>query len=230
MRSRLATSAVVAVSFWFSKKLTPGIAAGQFVSGPCWIPRRIFDSKWTRQEIGRARAKGIQVLRVIWPAHIPSKLTDLSETVYLDAGELKGANGPLIERTADRIVLTVESLRSRSIAARYMSTTGKLRADVEMIGATIEGIGAHRAISIRLLNETRVWAYPIVGIPTADLFHDVAEKARRANQREAPILVYDHIGIRELWIAHLKWLDENIRSVRAIRVSEAGWTLAAWGD
>lgn len=189
-----------------------------------------FESKWTRQEIGRARAKGIQVLRVIWPAHTPSKLTDLAETIYLDPEELKEINGPLLEKTADSIVLTVESLRSRSIASRYMSITGKLRADVEMIGATVEGIGAHRAISIRLLNDRTVWAYPVVGIPTADLFHDVADKARKANQRGAPILVYDHIGIRELWVAHLKWLDDNISSVRAIRVSEAGWILAAWED
>lgn len=189
-----------------------------------------FDSKWTRQEIGRARAKGIQVLRVIWPAHTPSKLTDLSETIYLESDELQGEGGPLIEEVGSQIVLAVESLRSRSIASRYMSITGKLRADVEMIGATVEGVGAHRAISIRLLNNDIVWAYPIVGIPTADLFHDVADKARRANHQGAPILVYDHIGIRERWIAHLKWLDENISSVRAIRVSEAGWTLAGWED
>ncbi len=32
-----------------------------------------FESKWTRQEIGRARAKEIHVLRVVWPEHKPSK-------------------------------------------------------------------------------------------------------------------------------------------------------------
>jgi hypothetical protein len=186
-----------------------------------------FASKWTRQEIGRARAKGIQVLRVIWPAHIPTKLTDLSETVYLEANDLD-VGGQLLHSRADQIVLLVETLRSRSIAARYMLITGKLRADVAMIGASVEGVGAHRAISIRLLDDKRVWAYPVVGIPTADLFQDVAEKARRANQREVPILVYDHVGIREVWASHLKWLDDNIHSVRAIKVAEAGWTLAAW--
>lgn len=36
------------------------------------------------------------------------------------------------------------------------------------------------------------------------------------------------IGIRDQWIARLKWLDRNIRVVRAIRVAEAAWTLAAW--
>ena len=47
---------------------------------------------------------------------------------------------------------------------------------------------------------------------------------------QLPVLVYDHIGIRETWSAHLKWLDENIRAVRAIKVAEAGWSLAALED
>ncbi|MGG5887525.1 toll/interleukin-1 receptor domain-containing protein [Falsiroseomonas sp. HC035] len=187
-----------------------------------------FASKWTRQEIGRARAKEIHVLRVVWPEHTPSKLTDLAETIYLDPEELEGPDGPIVAATADQIMLAVESLRSRSIASRYMSITGKLRADVERIGAHVEGIGAHRAVAVRLLDDRKIWAYPVVGVPTAETLNDVAEKARRADQRERPILVYDHVGIREAWSAHLKWLDENISVVRAVKVSEAGWALAAW--
>lgn len=187
-----------------------------------------FDSRWTRQEIGRARAKDIQVLRVIWPEHSPNKLTDMAETVYLHPAELEGRDGPIASAVADNIVLRVELLRSRSIAARYLSITGKLRADMEKIGASVEGVGAHRAIAVRLLGDRKVWAYPIVGVPTAEILNDVAEKARRADQREVPVLVYDHVGIREAWSTHLQWLDEQIRAVRAIKVSEAGWALAAW--
>lgn len=187
-----------------------------------------FDSRWTRQEIGRARAKEIQVLRVIWPEHTPNKLMDLAETIYLEQSELEGPDGPIAAVTADAIVLRVERLRSRSIAARYMSITGKLRADVEKIGAFVEGVGAHRAIAVRLLDDRRIWAYPIVGVPTAEILNDVAEKARRADQREVPVLVYDHIGIRDAWTAHLRWLDEHIRAVRAVKISEAGWAFAAW--
>jgi hypothetical protein len=187
-----------------------------------------FESRWTRQEIGRARAKEIQVLRVIWPEHTPSKLTDLSETVYLEREELEGPDGPIIAATAEAIILRVERLRSRSIAARYLSITGKLKADVEKIGGSIEGVGAHRAIAVRLLDDRKIWAYPIVGIPTAEVLNDVADKARKLNQREVPVLVYDHIGIRDAWSAHLRWLDEQIRAVRAVKVSEAGWALAAW--
>ena len=42
-----------------------------------------FESRWTREEIGRARAKEIHVLRVVWPDHEPNKMTDLAETIYL---------------------------------------------------------------------------------------------------------------------------------------------------
>lgn len=187
-----------------------------------------FESRWTRQEIGRARAKDIHVLRVVWPEHKPNKLTDMAESIYLEQSDLEGADGPIVTARAEAIAIAVEKLRSRSIAARYMAITGRLRADVQKIGASLEGIGAHRAIAIRLADNKRIWAYPVVGLPTAELLNDVVEKARRAAQREIPVLVYDHVGMRDAWSAHLKWLDENIRSVRAIKVAEAGWVLAAW--
>ena len=152
----------------------------------------------------------------------------MAETIYLNASDLVASDGPIIQELADRIVLTVERLRSKSIASRYMSITGRLRADINLIGASIAGIGSHRAIAIQLEDQRCVWAYPIVGIPTAELFHDVADKARKADQRDVPILVYDHVGISDAWGNHLKWLDENIKTVRAIKSSEVSWQLAAW--
>jgi len=184
-----------------------------------------FASRWTRQEIGRARAKDIHVLRVVWPDLTPNKLTDLAETLYLSAGDLGGPDGPISEAVAEKIIINVEHLRSRSIAARYMAITGKLRADAEKVGASIEGIGAHRAIAVRLFSGHKIWAYPIVGIPTAETLHDIADKARKADRNAVPIMVYDHIGIRDAWSAHLQWLNEHIQVVRAIKVSEASWVL-----
>lgn len=187
-----------------------------------------FESRWTREEIGRARAKEIHVLRVVWPDHEPNKMTDLAETVYLTKEDLENDSGPVVAGKMDEIALKVESVRSRSIAARYMSITGRLRADVERIGASFEGIGAHRAISIKLIDERTIWAYPVVGVPTAETLHDIANKARSADQKEVPVLVYDDIGIRDSWSAHLQWLEDNIRAVRALKITQAAWMLAAW--
>lgn len=185
-----------------------------------------FESRWTREEFGRARAKGIHVLRVIWPGNKPSRMTDLAETIYLDPGELEGADGPLVTGTADQIALAVEALRSRSLASRHRSMVGRLKAEVEAIDGEITGIGAHRALSLELPGERRAWAYPVVGVPTAELLHDIADKARRAQQDGPPFLVYDSMGIRAQWAQHLSWLEANISAVRWVKVSEAGWTLA----
>lgn len=189
-----------------------------------------FESRWTREEIGRARAKEIHVLRVVWPNHIPNKMTDLSETIYLNNEDLENDSGPLTNRIIDEIALKVETIRSRSIAARYMSITGRLRAEVERIGASFEGVGAHRAIAIRLIDDRKLWLYPVVGIPTAETLNDIAMKAHSNASTEAPVLVYDALGIRKAWSDHLQWLDQNIKAVRGLKVTNAGWELAGWEE
>ena len=187
-----------------------------------------FDSKWTEREFGRALAKEIHVLRVIWPGHRPTRRADLAKTIYLRPEELTGRDGPIATYKADEIAHDVERLRGRSIASRYLSITGRLRSDVQRLGATVEGIGAHRAIAIRLPDDRMIWAYPVVGIPTAEIMNDIADKARLAGQGKQPVLVYDHIGIRNAWSAHLDWLNENIQTVQTIKVAKAAWSLAAW--
>lgn len=186
-----------------------------------------FATKWTRQEFGRALAKEIHVLRVVWPNHQPSTFTDLAETIYLDSQQLEAQEGPIVTGKADEIVLAVERLRARSIAARHRSISGRLRMEIQKIGATAQGVSPNQAISILMSDDRRIHAYPVVGIPTAELLNEIENKARRAGQRDKPALVYDHVGIRDAWKAHLKWLDDNIRTVRAIRVAEAAWSLAA---
>jgi len=187
-----------------------------------------FERKWTRQEFGRALAKEIHVLRVVWPGHRPSRYTDMAETIYLDSQEMEAPEGPIVPHKADEIVMAVESLRARSIAARHRSIAGRLRLEAQRIGATAGGVGPHQVVPLRMPDDRVIYAYPIVGIPTAELLNDIENKARHAGLGDKPALVYDHVGIRDAWKAHLKWLDDNIGTVRAIRVAEAAWSLAAW--
>lgn len=110
-----------------------------------------------------------------------------------------------------------------------MSITGRLRADVERIGAKFEGVGAHRAIAVRLIDDRKIWLYPVVGVPTAETLNDIAIKAK-SNINEVPVLVYDDIGIRKSWSDHLQWLDDNIKSVRGLKITQAAWALAGWEE
>ncbi|EMP56434.1 hypothetical protein MSNKSG1_05798 [Marinobacter santoriniensis NKSG1] len=189
-----------------------------------------FDSKWTVQELGRARAKEIHILRVVWPNHESHRAMSLSEAVYLAEEDLETSDGPIKDERVEEIAFAVENLRSRSIAARYLSIAGKLWEEAEKIGAEVQGVGAHRAISLRLLDQRLLRAYPVVGLPNAELLNDIADKSDATQEPGTPVLIYDHVGIREKWQQHLAWLDKNIRSVRTLKVREADWLLAGWEE
>jgi hypothetical protein len=186
-----------------------------------------FESKWTKQELGRTLAKGIHILRLIWPDHTSSRHLTLSDTISFQKSDFN--NGPRLKPAMLALVARkTETLRSRSVATRHREIAGKLRIEVERIGGAFRGIGLYRSIAIALPNGRKVYAYPAVGIPTADLLNDVHAKAQKAGQDGIPCLVYDHFGIREKWLAHLRWLDEQITTVRALKVFDAGWELAEW--
>ncbi|MBM1817853.1 toll/interleukin-1 receptor domain-containing protein [Pseudosulfitobacter pseudonitzschiae] len=186
-----------------------------------------FGSKWTAQELGRSQALGIQILRVIWPDHSGSRHLSLSDTVTLSNADLDGSN-----RLRPDLLVTIakraEALRSRSIATRHLDLVGRLKTEVMRIGGQFEGIGAYRSVSLTLPGGRALEAYPMVGVPTAEMLNDIQEKAGKAGHGRFPCLVYNHIGIRPAWIEHLRWLDTQISSVRTLKVSDAGWELVEW--
>lgn len=187
-----------------------------------------FDSRWTREEIGRARLKNIHVLRVVWPGHSPNRMSDLAQTIYLGKRDLHCRKETISEKRVDEIALAVESLRSRSIAARHIAIVGKLKSEVANASGTVEGIGAHRALRISLMNGGKVWAFPVVGVPNAEILNEISDKVSCSDEDYPPILVYDHFGIHERWETHLTWLNDNISSVDLLKLSGAAWDLLSW--
>ena len=186
-----------------------------------------FGSKWTAQELGRSQALGIQILRVVWPDHSGSRHLSLSDTVTLSNADLDASKRLRPDLLAD-IAKRAEALRSRSIATRHLDLVGRLKSEVVRIGGQFEGIGAYRSVSLTLPGGRRLEAYPMVGVPTAEMLNDIQDKARKAGHGRFPCLVYNHIGIRPAWIEHLRWLDAQISSVRTLKVSDAGWELVEW--
>jgi hypothetical protein len=181
-----------------------------------------FESRWTREEFGRALSMGIHLLRIVWPKHIPKKETDLSESIYLDEKDLK--DNRLTDDILEEVYLDSERLRARSIAARHIDITGKLLAEVRGIGGEIIGAGAYRTIAVQLKDKTKTWVYPVVGVPTAPVMNQIAKWAFSANH-EKPFIVYDHQGIADQWLEHMDWLNERVPEVDFLRVSEAGTEL-----
>jgi hypothetical protein len=158
-------------------------------------------------------------------------VTQMRESIFLEETELLGADGPLADDVVDRIRIAVERLRSRSLAMRHAAIAGALRSATEEIGGSVEAIGAHRGIKIVLADGRRLYAFPEVGVPTAETFNKVAENCESLGIRgmkPAPILVYDHVGLHERWQRHLRWLHENLQVVTSLQITEAAWQLADW--
>lgn len=183
-----------------------------------------FGSKWTTQEIGRALAKGAHILRLIWPGHEPSRHLNFANLIRLSNSDLDERRR-LVDDVVDQVVNQTEHLRSRSIAHRHRLISGKLVKEVERIGGQFEGIGLHRSMALTLAGGKRLWAYPAVGIPTAQLLNDIHTKANRSASEGYPILVYDDSGIGSAWEEHLAWLARNIAAVQAVPVNDAAWKL-----
>lgn len=186
-----------------------------------------FGSKWTVQELGRSQALGIQILRIVWPEHAGSRSLTLSDTISLTKDDLD-ANKRLRPDLITFITKRAEALRSRSIATRHLDLVGRLKSEITRIGGKFEGIGAYRSISLTLPNGKQVEAYPMIGVPTAEMMNDIQVKASSAGHGRFPCLVYNHVGIRPAWLSHLQWLDTNISTVRTLKASDAGWELIEW--
>ena len=183
-----------------------------------------FQGRWTREEFGKALAKEIHILRLVWPGHKPTEHLSSGETVLLGPSDLTSRKC-LKQKVAEDVACRVERIRSRSIAHRHRSLSGKFNSEVELVGGKIEAVGAHHAIMVRLPSGRRLWAYPAVGVPTALSLNDIANRTTELGVGR-PILIYDHAGIHENWVKHLEWLDTNLAVVDAVKVFEAGLRLA----
>lgn len=191
-----------------------------------------FASQWTAAELGRALSKKISILGVVWPDHTPERQMQLREPIYLNANDLEGADGPLSFTAVERIREAVERLRSRSLAIRHTALAGAVSSAVMEIGGSFAGVGPYRAFTVILPNQRRLCLFPAIGVPTAETFQEIEEQAAAiaATGDETPVLAYDHVGLHQRYQQHLEWLQGKLGGNRTIRITEAGWTLGAWGS
>jgi len=186
-----------------------------------------FQGRWTEEEFGRALAKRLQILRLGWPNHMPSRALDLTVSVPLTNADFEPGGTRFTDACMDSICQSAESLRSRSIAERHLAIVGDLKAAIERIGGQMEGVGLKRSVVLRLSSGRRVVAYPVIGVPTAESIYEADSHSELLNNADSA-LVYDHVGLSQSWHKQFGWLQKYVPHIRCIKVSEAAWNLAAW--
>lgn len=183
-----------------------------------------FQSRWTREEFGRALAKNIGVLRVQWPDTTPSTETQTCSRVEIVPEELNAASGALAPEALERISDQLERFRSLSFAVRRLSAMTQLTKAIESIQGKVLGVGAHFTMRVQLPSGNDLSVSPVIGVPDSNSLH---EAMVRAEGQPAAVL-YDHVGVLPSWNDHLQWLGQNIPRAYWIRSSQAAWDLAGW--
>jgi hypothetical protein len=183
-----------------------------------------FDKRWTKAEFGRALAKKIRVLRIGWPGTSRSPRTATADAIDLASADIDASTGRLSGSAIDRICYQLEASRSESIAVRHLNLVGLLKLGVEQIGGSVEGVGLHKGIHIRLPDDRTLVAYPTIGSPTSHTLH----RAVISSPMTAPAIVYDPVGLHADHLTHLDWLAQKIPGIGLVRAHEISWRFADW--
>jgi hypothetical protein len=185
------------------------------------------ESQWTAKELAEASTMGIGILQLIWPRHERARTTELAFPHYLtrldfDPIGSSGSQSRLAYDTAQQVVTEVESLRARSLQARYQALVRSFCKAAKDAGieATVQ---PERFILTRKGTDEQVAVIPAIGVPTALQIQEIANLFAPAKRRA--FLIYDHVGIRDRWIAHLRWLDDHL-PVKTFRASDSAEWLA----
>ncbi|WP_400194257.1 toll/interleukin-1 receptor domain-containing protein [Hymenobacter sp. B81] len=182
-------------------------------------------SRWTSAELARASAMSIGIIQVIWPGHQPDPASALCERIYLSSADVStDANGmeTLTDATVASITTLAESLRARSLSARYHNLVSELKLTADELNFEVV-LQPQQYVLIKTPHK-EVAAIPTVGVPEALRYQEVGEilEAVGNSSSEGAILLYDDNNLRQKWQQHLQWLDGHlpIKSVRIAKVKQ----------
>jgi hypothetical protein len=173
-------------------------------------------SRWTQEEVAKASAMSVGILRVAWPGVVGERFAELAAHLLLKDGDLLPSKR-LSDGAVVRIVRTAEGLRARNVAARHDNLVGEFCEAARGAGLRY-AVQPERFVLGWKADGKRVAAIPAVGVPDARRFHDAARRFPVAGETaDEAVLLYDHRGMHDAWTEYLGWLDQYL-PVKGLRV------------
>jgi hypothetical protein len=117
-----------------------------------------FTSRWTTAEWGRAIAKHISMLQLVWPDHTPVRESHFATSKKLIHTDFNGTR--LVPAVVNDVALELERVRSVSVALRHSNMVGTLRTAIEDLGGSVEGVGQKRSVILKMPSGNPLVAYP----------------------------------------------------------------------
>lgn len=176
------------------------------------------ESHWCKEELAEAGSKQIGIVQLVWPNHkidatsqlsfpINLESTDFVNTIYNDKDKSKLENSKVEE-----IVQKVESVRARNLAARQDNLITEFRSIAKQCGREIT-VQPEKFLTETLKSGKNIIYIPTIGVPqstncqSAEIRHEFEKNPDNTCIR----LIYDDLRIRDKWLKHLDWLNDNFK-------------------
>ncbi len=177
------------------------------------------ESHWCKEEFAEAGAKQIGIVQLVWPCHniemdstshisYPEQLKEdnFVDRIYTDRDKSK-----LKDDFVEYIIKKVESVRARNLAARQDNLITDFRNIAEKVGKNIV-VQPERFLTEDMADGKRRIYIPTIGIPQSTSCQSAEIKKELLGYHDVSIrLIYDDLRIRDKWLKHLEWLNDNFK-------------------
>ena len=160
------------------------------------------ESHWCKEELAVAGSKQIGIVQLIWPNHTIESISHLSYPLKLknsdfEKGIYNNKDSSKLNNTKIReIVQQVESVRARNLASRQDNLITEFMSIAKQCGRNIT-IQPERKIGIPQSTDCQ----------SAEIRHEFEKDPNNTCIR----LIYDDLRIRDKWLKHLDWLNNNFK-------------------
>ena len=175
------------------------------------------ESHWCKEELAVAGSKQIGIVQLIWPNHTIESISHLSFPLKLESSDFEkgiynNKDSSKLNNTKIReIVQQVESVRARNLASRQDNLITDFINIAKQCGRNIT-VQPERFVTEELSGKNIIYI-PTIGIPqstdcqSAEIRHEFEKDPNNTCIR----LIYDDLRIRDKWLKHLDWLNNNFK-------------------
>ncbi|NII29401.1 toll/interleukin-1 receptor domain-containing protein [Pseudoflavitalea sp. X16] len=177
------------------------------------------ESHWCKEEFAEAGAKQIGIVQLVWPNHDVKKDTtshlsypkQLHEYNFIDGIYNNKDKSKLKPEFVAEIIKEVESVRARNLAARQDNLITDFRNIALKVGKQVT-VQPEKFLTEDLPNGGRRIYIPTIGIPQSSSCQSAEIRKELLGYKDVSIrLIYDDLRIRDKWLKHLDWLNDNFR-------------------
>lgn len=178
------------------------------------------ESHWCKEEFAEAGTKKIGIVQLVWPNHNIRSIDSSSHISYpmiLKENHFVGNvynsknESKLIDNIVQEIVQKVESVRARNLASRQDNLITEFRNIAEQCGREVT-VQPEKFLTEDLPSGKRIVYIPTIGVPqsTSCQLAEIRHEFQK-NPNISIRLIYDDLRIRDKWLNHLDWLNDNFK-------------------